>query len=101
MALENISDQLEPYTQENMLIIEKLSKEMGFTIDQTIKCVEISTREMIADCLFRMQKSIPEELSSIAEYISDLQCSNELGANACSLADISNSIDKLRKTIEK
>ena len=101
MALENISDQLEPYTQENMLIIKKLSKEMGFTIDQTIKCVEISTREMIADCLFRMQKSIPEELGSIAEYISDLECSDELEASACSLADMSNSIDKLRKTIEK
>lgn len=76
MALENISDQLEPYTQENMLIIKKLSKEMGFTIDQTIKCVEISTREMIADCLFRMQKSIPEELGSIAEHISDLEYSD-------------------------
>ena len=78
MALENISDQLEPYTQENILIIKKLAKEMDLTIDQTIKCVEISTREMIADCLFRMQKSIPEELGSIAEYISDLQCVSEI-----------------------
>ena len=78
MALENISDQLEPYTRENILIIKKLAKEMNLTIDQTIKCVEISTREMIADCLFRMQKNIPEELSSIAEYISDLQCVSEI-----------------------
>lgn len=88
MALENISDQLEPYTQENMLIIEKLSKEMGFTIDQTIKCVEISTREMIADCLFRMQKSIPEELGSIAEYISDLAYSDGIDDLVKTIQDI-------------
>ena len=88
MALENISDQLEPYTQENILIIKKLAKEMDLTIDQTIKCVEISAKEMIADCLFRIQKSIPEELGLIAENILDLKCSNNIDNLVKEIQDI-------------
>lgn len=58
--LLNISDQLEGYLGENMGIINKMQKAYGFTLEQTIKCAEIAAQEMIADCLFHINKNLDD-----------------------------------------
>lgn len=86
--LLNISDQLEAYTEENIDIVKKLAKSENITIEQALKATEIATKEMIADCLFHMNK----KLDDIGDNISSLYFFNELESISNSLDGIANEL---------
>lgn len=85
--LNNISDQLEAYTEENVDIIKRIAKKNNLTIEQALKATEIATKEMIADCLFHINKN----LAKMSDYIENLDELQELGF----LSDIAHYLEKM------
>lgn len=95
--LLNISDQLEAYTEENIDIVKKLAKSENITIEQALKATEIATKEMIADCLFHINK----KLDDIGCDISSLYFSNELENISGSLNNIADKIEEANQKGKK
>lgn len=84
--LANISDQLHAYMQEAASIIGKLENEYNLTKDQAIEVAKIATQEMMADCLFHIDK----DLQDISGSLDGLDC-------AYALEQIANNIDYQKK----
>lgn len=90
--LLNISDQLEAYTEENIDIVKKLAKSENITIEQALKATEIATKEMIADCLFHINKKM-DVFDDISSSLTTLDIANNLD-------NISNSLDGIGSVLE-